>query len=206
MLLYFYFWQPVYFRHGESTVFPSESKESHGHFVGITEHVGHATTFKVLANNSQKVLFHSAICTVIVTGEQNLQVGGETPSIVKLSHDPATQIPFDPGGQDPDSPPTDEDESKSSQLPTFHPSDLVGRTFLLAPQEDGQRFRARIVEAVKDHDAELHQRSERFKFRCSINDDQYEEILSYNEILNFIEQQDDDGTKVWIPCTLDPRA
>jgi len=28
MLLYFYFWQPVYFRHGESTVFPSESKES----------------------------------------------------------------------------------------------------------------------------------------------------------------------------------
>jgi len=84
-----------------------------------------------------------------------------------------------------------------SQLPTFHPSDLVGHTFLLDPQEDGQRFRARIIEAVEDHNAKLHQWPKRFKFRCSINDDQYEEILSYNELLNYIKQQDDDGTKVW---------
>jgi len=84
----------------------------------------------------------------------------------------------------------------------FHPSDLIGRTFLLDPQEDGQRFHARIVEAVEDHDAKLHQRPERFKFCCSINDDQYEEILSYNEILNYIEQQDDDGTKVWQFCRI----
>ncbi len=143
MLLYFYFWQPVYFRHGESTVFPSESKESCGHFVGIAEHVGHAMTFKVLADDSQKVLFHSAICSAIVPGEQNLQVdplGGELPSIGKLSHDPVTQMPFDPSGQDPDSPPTNEDGTKTSQLPTFHPSNLVGQTFLHDPQEDGQQF------------------------------------------------------------------
>ena len=72
---------------------------------------------------------------------------------MKLSHDPTTQMPFDPGGQDPASPPTDEDGTKSSQLPMFHPSDLVGCTFLLDPQEDGQWFCARIVEALKDHDA-----------------------------------------------------
>ncbi len=116
---------------------------------------------------------------------------------MKISHDPATHMPFDPGGQDPASPPTDEDGTKLSQLPMFHPSDLVGHTFLLDPQEDGQQFHACIVEALKDHDAKLHQKPECFKFRCSINDDQYEEILSYNEILNYIEQQDDDGTKVW---------
>jgi len=57
MLSYFYFWQPVYFRHGESTIFLSESKESHGHFVGFAEHVSHAMTFKVLTDDSQKVLF-----------------------------------------------------------------------------------------------------------------------------------------------------
>ena len=74
MLLYFYFWQPVYFRHGESTIFPSGSKESRGCFVGIAENVGHAMTFKVLANNSQKVLFRSAICSAIAPGEQNLRV------------------------------------------------------------------------------------------------------------------------------------
>jgi len=109
MLLYFYFWKPVYFRHGESIIFPSESKESQGRFVGIAEHIGHAMTFKVLANDSQKVLFHSAICSMITPGEQNLRVdplGGEVPSIVKLSHNPTPQMPFDPGGPDPDSPPT----------------------------------------------------------------------------------------------------
>ncbi len=162
-------------------------------------------TFKVLADDSQKVLYRSAIRSAIKPGEQNLQVdplGGEAPAIVKLHHDPATQMPFDPGGKDPDSPPTDADGTKSSQLPTFHPSDLVGHTFLLDPQEDGQQFCARIVEAVEDHDAKLHQKPERFKFCCSINDDQYEEILSYNEILNYIEQQDDDGTRIWKFCRI----
>ena len=74
MLLYFFFWQPVYFRHGESTVFPSESKENRGCFVGIAEHVGHAMTFKVLADDSQKVLFRSAIQSMTNPGEQNLRV------------------------------------------------------------------------------------------------------------------------------------
>ena len=131
-------------------------------------------TFKVLADNSQKVLFHSAICSAIAPGEQNLRVdplGGEAPTIMKLSHDPATQKPFDPNGQNPDSPPTDEDGTKMSQLPTFHPSDLVGRTFLLDQQEDGQWFHARIVKALEDHDAKLHQKPEWFKFCCSINND-----------------------------------
>jgi len=162
MLLYFYFWQPVYFRHGESTVFLSESKESRGRFVGFAKHVGHVMTFKVLVDNFQKILFHSAICSAIEPGEPNLQanpLGGEPPSFVKLSHDPVTQMPFDPGGQDSDSPPTKEDETNSSQLPTFHPSDLVGRTFLLDPQEDGQRFCARIIQAIEEQDAKLHNKA-----------------------------------------------
>jgi len=72
MLLYFYFWQPVYFRHGESDGFRSESKESHGHFVGFAKHVGHAMTFKVLADDSQKDFFHSAICSAIEPGGAEL--------------------------------------------------------------------------------------------------------------------------------------
>ena len=142
----------------------------------------------------------SDVHSAIEPGKQNLRVdplGGEPPSFVKLSHDPVTQMPFDPGGHDPNSPPTNKDETKSSQLPMFHPSDLVGCTFLLDPQEDGQRFHACIVQAIEDHNAKLQNEAKWFKFHCSINDDQYEEILTYNEILNYIEQHDDDGTKVW---------
>jgi len=69
MLLYFNFLQPVYFRHGESTTFPSESKESRSHFVGFSEHIGHAMTFKVLADDSQQVPLHSAICSAIEPGK-----------------------------------------------------------------------------------------------------------------------------------------
>jgi len=65
MLLYIYFWQPVYSRHEESTGFSSESRESCGHFVGFAEHVGHTMTFKVPADNFQKVLFCSVICSAM---------------------------------------------------------------------------------------------------------------------------------------------
>ncbi len=51
--------------------------------------------------------------------------------------------------------------------------------------------------SIEDHDAKLHSKAKWFKFHCSINNDQYEEILTYNEILNYIELQDNNGTKLW---------
>jgi len=105
-------------------------------------------------------------------------------------------MPFDPGVQDPALPPTEE-ETKSSQCPIFHPSNLVCCTFLIDPQEDGQRFCTCIVQAIEEQDAKLHSNTKWLKFHCSINDDQYEEILSYYKILNYIEQQDGNGTKLW---------
>ncbi len=199
MLLYFYFWQPVYYRNGEKPDFPSESRESRGHFVGFAEHVGHAMTFKVLSDDTQKVLYCSNICSALEPGLQNLRVdpiGGEPPSFVKLCNEPATHFPFDPGGDQAHAP-TKEEGTNASQLPMFHPSDLDGRTFLLDPKEDGQCFCARIVQAIEEHDSKLFNEGTHYKFRCSINNDQYEEILTYNEILNYIEQQNDDGIKLW---------
>jgi hypothetical protein len=75
------------------------------------------------------------------------------------------------------------------------PNDLVGRTFLMPPQEDGQRFRARIVRAIEEHEKGLAQESARLKFLCAVNDDQFEEIVSYNDLLTHLEA-DDDNT-VW---------
>jgi hypothetical protein len=40
-LLYFYFWEPVYFLMDESEQsFPGKSKELRGRWVGISEHIG----------------------------------------------------------------------------------------------------------------------------------------------------------------------
>jgi len=46
------------------------------------------------------------------------------------------------------------------------------------------------VQAIEEHNNRLATNADHYKFRCSINDDQYEEILSYNKILSFIKQQD----------------
>ena len=43
---------------------------------------------------------------------------------------------------------------------TFSPNDLVGRTFLKQPEEDGQRSRARIVRKI----IELEDNKEKIKF------------------------------------------
>jgi len=159
-------------------------------------------TFKVLTNETQKVLCHSNICLASAPREQNLHIdliGGEEPPFVKLCHNATTHQPFNPGGDPALIPPQTEEkgETNTSQPLRFYPSDLIGWTFLLDPQEDGQQFHARIGQAIQDQDAKLTTNAARFKFRCSINDDQFEEILSYSEILNYIKQQDDPGTKPW---------
>jgi len=63
-------------------------------------------------------------------------------------------------------------------------------------QDDGQRFRARIVKAIKDHESDLASNPTRIKFLCSVNDDEFEEIMSCNEILSHIERDEED-TAAW---------
>ena len=39
----------------------------------------------------------------------------------------------------------EENSSVSKPLPTFDPSDLIGRTFLLPPEENGERHRVKVT-------------------------------------------------------------
>jgi hypothetical protein len=59
-LLCFHFWEPVYYKFDNSD-FPSDSCEKRGHFVGISESVGHAMTFKILTDNTLKVIHRSNV-------------------------------------------------------------------------------------------------------------------------------------------------
>ena len=54
-------------------------------------------------------------------------------------------------------------------------------------QEDGQRFRARIVQALEEHNDKLENNVDGIKFKVSINNDKYEEILTYNQVLDHIQ-------------------
>jgi hypothetical protein len=54
-LLCFHFWEPVYYKFDDSD-FPSDSREKRGHVVGIGESVRHAMTFKILTDDTLKVI------------------------------------------------------------------------------------------------------------------------------------------------------
>jgi hypothetical protein len=134
-----------------------------GYFVGIVEHVGHAMTFKILTDDTKRVIYRSNVHS------------GKDPKSSNLRMDPLVGDPVD-GDQD--------------------THDLVGRTFLMDERKDGQHHRARIVQAIADHASDLAANPTRIKFVCSINDEQFEEILTYNEVLHHIEQNEDDAV-VW---------
>jgi hypothetical protein len=88
-LLSFYWWEPVYFKLEDSS-FPSGLREQRGHFVGISEHVGHAMTYMILTNDTQKIVHRSNVRTALDLLSLNKQVdppSGEDyqpPPIMKL--------------------------------------------------------------------------------------------------------------------------
>jgi hypothetical protein len=45
----------------DNSDFPSDSREKRGHFIGISESVGHAMTFKILTDNTLKVIHWSNV-------------------------------------------------------------------------------------------------------------------------------------------------
>jgi hypothetical protein len=87
--------------------------------------------------------------------------------------------------------------NKQDHLAIVDAYKLVGRTFLMDPQDDGQRFCARIVNLVEDHQSKVRKSDHHHKFHISVNDDQYEEIITYNELMDFIQKNEENDTIIW---------
>jgi hypothetical protein len=86
----------------------------------------------------------------------------------------------------------DGDPNLKKRMVTIDPKDLIGRTFLKETEEDGQGFRARVVRAIIDKDDELKKGSEYMKFICEVPNSTIDEIFTYNEILDYIERDNND--------------
>ena len=78
-LLRFYFYKSVYYKVNDSD-YPSESRERCGYFVGIAENVGHTMTFKILTDDTHKVIVRSNVWRAHSSTERNRRlnmIGGE---------------------------------------------------------------------------------------------------------------------------------
>ena len=69
--------------------------------------------------------------------------------------------------------------------PLTNIQDLAGKSFSM-DLDNGEKPRATIVEAIKNHDNKVSSEKEHVKFRCSVNDDACEEIMSCHKALDYI--------------------
>ena len=81
-------------------------------------------------------------------------------------------------------------------MPTFDPSDLIGTTFLLPPEENGDRDIAKVTRKVVEIiDQEDGKRVENINFILDIGNGKVEELISYNQLLEHLEMP---KTMTWV--------
>ena len=71
--------------------------------------------------------------------------------------------------------------------------DLLGRTFLLPMDENGERKRATISEHVNDLCQEQVSREDQLRFKLKIDGDQLDDLISYNQLMEYLEDKTDTG-------------
>ena len=205
IILLFTFYQPVFYATYDQH-FPSESEERAGYWVGFWEHCGGAMTHKILDLDTQKIIYRSAVRPKKSSTPNHRLAphGGE----VSASSDPSEDTissgsPLgDPEGSSPNQktptvfirPRDEENPSGSKPIPTFDLSDKIGRTFLLLPEENGERHRAKVTrQVVEIIDQDNGQRIENVNFNLDTGNGKVEELISYNQLLEHLENSQDHG-------------
>ena len=140
--------------------------EESGRFVGFSEDIGHSMTYKVLTDDTKQAIYRSRLKLASI--EPNARLGS------------TTQMP-DNAKDDSINP----DLLCETDKPMAHINieDLVGRTYLSTPNEDGTRRRLEIVEYLDKMEKTNNQSKDMVRFRARIDDVAIEEILIYNQIL-----------------------
>ena len=186
--------------------FPSESEERAGYLVAFGEHCGDAMTHKILDHDTQKIIYRSAVRPKKSSTPNHRLVphGVEVSASSDPSEDKISSgSPLgSPEGYPPkQKPPTvfissrdEENPSGSKPMPTFDPSYLIGRTFLLPSEENWKRHRAKVTRQVVELiDQDNGQRVENINVILDIGNGKVEELISYNQLLeHFKNTQDND--------------
>ena len=165
-IMIYQFWEKVYYKDINAD-FPSDSSEKLGRFVGVADNVGHALTYKVLSTE-EKIIFRSRLRSATHTDLKNKILEPETTQTLRSKFE------------------------RDGVLPTIDVDDLIGKTFLREPSEDGTRLRAKIVENLSDEDDNRTNDPRFIRFRCTVNDGEFEDIVTYMDIINRIEKDDND--------------
>ena len=91
----------------------------------------------------------------------------------------------------------DDGPTSSKPLPEFNHDDLVGRTFLLPPGDNGERLRAKVTrKVVEDIEQADGERVQKLSFILGIGNGKLEEIISYNQLVDHLEPAANDDNEI----------
>ena len=199
-LLHFSFYEPVYYRIDSSEPdlnFPSSSNEKKGYWVGFADNQGDSLTWRILTEDTQKIIIRSGVRSALrtTTNQRLASPSGEgttLPFPIPYSQQSQNSLPLDP--LDASTPnfehfvksQTGEDEDNPIPMANIDIPNLLGRSFLLPPEDSGERHMAKVID-IDDHGQTL----EDIKFKLKINKDQAEEIISYNQLMDYIQKGTD---------------
>ena len=127
IIILYTFYPPVFYAiHIQS--YPSDSEERAACWVGFGEHVGDALTHKLLDDDTKKMLYRSAVrpSDSAHPNKRLVPDRGE-------SYKTPKPIVFVRSRQD-------DSQSATKSMAEYNPDDLIGRTFLLSKNEQGERL------------------------------------------------------------------
>ena len=199
-LLHFSFYESVYYRIDSSEPdlnFPSSSNEKKGYWVGFADNQGDSLTWRILTEDTQKIIIRSGVRSALrtTTNQRLASPSGEAtilPFPIPYPPQSHNSLPLDP--LDASTPnfeqfvksQSGEDEDNPIPMANIDIPNLLGRSFLLPPENNGERHMAKIID-IDDHGQTL----EDIKFKLKINKDQAEEIMSYNQLMDYIQKGTD---------------
>ena len=176
-MLHFSFYEPVYCRIDSSEPdlnFPSSSSE-----------------------DTQKIIIRSGVRSALrtTTNQRLASPSGEGTTLPFPSPYPQqskNSLPLDP--LDASTPnfeqfvksQSGEDEDNPIPMANIDIPNLLGRSFLLPSEDNGERRMTKIID-IDDHGQTL----EDIKFKLKINKDQADEIMSYNQLMDYIQKGTD---------------
>ncbi|HEY9706866.1 MAG TPA: reverse transcriptase domain-containing protein, partial [Oculatellaceae cyanobacterium] len=179
VLLQFYFYQPVLYLDTNLPSYP-HSKERLGHWVGIAHNVGDALTYKILTKD-MTVIARSTMRPAYHPGQENLcQAEGESSGVfMENFKPPAVGPPVYLEPEELHQMPIVDPLMEASKKPVVHiqPEHIVGLQFI--KNHNGFPHRAKVTEQMEDGS----------KYLVALGDGEREEILTYNEIMDYVETQ-----------------
>jgi hypothetical protein len=201
VFLQFIFYEPVLYKMRDPS-FPKDSTELIGRFVGISESVGHGMTFLILTE-AGKVISRSVVRSALGRGPyRNLRATLKDAGEPVDEEDPERSQFLDDLERDIDDPSKAREfrkdllkeiihslhEKEEGELPTVDIKGLLGRTFITNPTADGEQHRAEVVEAHPTGDTTADGEDAILRFKCKHGDRFFEEVMSYNKMLEWCDR------------------